>query len=271
MPASSAVPAPSPTASGCSARASATTSSARCSTATTSASTKSRCASAPSSGTPRRATCSTPSGPLVIKAVLFDVGGVIITSPFESFSRYEAAHGLRDGFIRTLNSTNPDTNAWAQLERNAVSFDEFCELFESEARAAGGELKARDVMELLAGEVRPAMLEAVRRCHERLKTAMVTNNWRAEDEGGRLDSLLPLFDVVIESSKAGVRKPDPRFYDMACEQLEIEPSEAVFLDDLGMNLKPARAMGMTTIKVTDPDEAIAELEAVVGFPLRERR
>jgi putative hydrolase of the HAD superfamily len=203
----------------------------------------------------------------VIKAVLFDVGGVIITSPFESFARYEAEHGLPDGFIRKLNSTNPDTNAWAHLERSDVSFDEFCELFEAEARAAGGSLKAREVMECLAGEIRPAMLEAVRRCHERLKTAMVTNNWRAEDEGGRLDELLPLFDVVIESSKAGVRKPDPRFYEMACSQLEIEPSEAVFLDDLGINLKPARAMGMTTIKVVDPDAALAELEAAVGFPL----
>ncbi|HEV3352654.1 MAG TPA: HAD-IA family hydrolase [Acidimicrobiales bacterium] len=204
----------------------------------------------------------------MIRAVLFDVGGVIITSPFESFARYEAANGLPDGFIRKLNSTNPDTNAWAHLERNDVSFERFCELFEEEARAAGGELKARDVMELLAGEIRPAMLEAVRRCHERLKTAMVTNNWRAEDEGGRLDSLLPLFDVVIESSRAGVRKPDPRFYELACGQLDIEPAEAVFLDDLGINLKPARAMGMTTIKVTDPDVAIAELEEVVGFPLR---
>jgi len=204
----------------------------------------------------------------VIKAVLFDVGGVIITSPFESFSRYEAENGLPDGFIRKLNSTNPDTNAWAHLERNDVSFDEFCELFEAEATAAGGQLKARDVMALLAGEIRPAMLEAVRRCHERLKTAMVTNNWRAEDEGGRLDTLLPLFDVVIESSKAGVRKPDPRFYEMACAQLEIEPSEAVFLDDLGINLKPARALGMTTIKVADPDQALAELAATLGFEVR---
>ena len=203
----------------------------------------------------------------MIRAVLFDVGGVIITSPFESFSRYEAMHGLPDGFIRKLNSTNPDTNAWAHLERGDVSFDEFCALFEAEATAAGGSLKAREVMECLAGEIRPAMLEAVRRCKERLKTAMVTNNWRAEDEGGRLDTLLPLFDVVIESSKAGVRKPDPRFYEMACEQLEIEPNEAVFLDDLGINLKPARAMGMTTIKVVDPDEALRELEAAVGFEL----
>src|SRR5439155_23037005 len=156
--------------------------------------------------------------------VLFDVGGVIITSPFDAFARYEGDAGLPDGFIRKLNSTNPDTNAWAHLERGDVSFEGFCELFEAEARAAGGEVKARAVMELLAGEVRPQMLEAVRRCRERLKTGMLTNNWRAEDEGGRLDSLLPLFDIVIESSKAGVRKPDPRFYEMACEELEIEPT-----------------------------------------------
>jgi len=207
----------------------------------------------------------------VIKAVLFDVGGVISTSPFEAFSRYEAERGLPDGFIRKLNATNPDTNAWAHLERNDVSFDEFCDLFEAEARAAGGELKGREVMECLAGDIRPEMLEAVRRCHERLKTAMLTNNWRAEDEGGRLDDLLSLFDVVIESSKAGVRKPDPRFYEMACAQLEIEPSEAVFLDDLGINLKPARAMGMTTIKVVDPNAALDELERAVGFAVRERR
>jgi putative hydrolase of the HAD superfamily len=203
----------------------------------------------------------------MIKAVLFDVGGVITTSPFESFARYEREQGLPDGFIRKLNSTNPDTNAWAHLERNDVSFQEFCDLFEAEARAAGGELKAIEVMQCLAGDVRPEMVEAVRRCHERLKTGMLTNNWRAEDEGGRLDTLLPLFDIVIESSKAGVRKPDPRFYEMACEQLAIEPSEAVFLDDLGINLKPARALGMTTIKVVDPHDALRELEAVLGLSL----
>ena len=207
----------------------------------------------------------------MIKAVLFDVGGVLTTSPFESFARYEREQGLPDGFIRKLNSTNPDTNAWAQLERNAVGFNEFCDLFEAEALAAGGELKAIEVMACLSGDVRPEMIEAVRRCHERVKTGMLTNNVRAENEdaGGRLDGLLlPLFDVVIESSKAGVRKPDPRFYEMACEQLAIKPPEAVFLDDLGINLKPARAMGMTTIKVVDPDKALAELEAAVGFPVR---
>jgi putative hydrolase of the HAD superfamily len=207
----------------------------------------------------------------LIRAALFDVGGVILTSPFEAFSRYEAEHGLPDGFIRGINSTNPDTNAWARLERSDVTFDEFCRLFEAEARAAGGELDGREVMTLLAGEVRPAMVEAVRRCHERLKTGMLTNNWAVDDGEGRLDALLPHFDVVIESSKVGVRKPDPAFYELACERLAIEPAEAVFLDDIGANLKPARAMGMSTIKVTNPDDALAALEDVVGFPLRETR
>jgi putative hydrolase of the HAD superfamily len=207
----------------------------------------------------------------VIRAALFDFGGVILSSPFEAFARYERERELEDGFLRRLNSTRPDDNAWAQLERGHVSFDAFCRLYEEEARAAGGEVDAREVMALLAGDVRPTMVEAVRRCHERLKTACLTNNWVAADDrdpSPHARLLADLFDVVLESSKVGVRKPDPRFYELACEELAIEPHEAVFLDDIGGNLKPARAMGMTTIKVDDPDVAIAELESVVGFPLR---
>jgi putative hydrolase of the HAD superfamily len=208
----------------------------------------------------------------VIRAALFDLGGVILTSPFEAFARYEAEHGLPEGFIRELNATNPDTNAWAQLERNQITLDDFCERFEAEAAAAGHPIDARAVVGLLAGEVRPQMLEAVRRCSERLLTGLLTNNVVSLD--GQVDredaigAVLDLFDVVIESSRVGLRKPDPEFYELACSRLGIEPHEAVFLDDLGINLKPARALGMTTIKVVDPAQAIAQLEAVVGFPLR---
>ncbi|MEJ5256025.1 MAG: HAD-IA family hydrolase [Acidimicrobiales bacterium] len=208
----------------------------------------------------------------MIRAALFDLGGVILTSPFEAFARYEAEHGLPEGFIRELNATNPDTNAWAQLERNQITLDDFCERFEAEAAAAGHPIDARAVVGLLAGEVRPQMLEAVRRCSERLLTGLLTNNVVSLD--GQVDredaigAVLDLFDVVIESSRVGLRKPDPEFYELACSRLGIEPHEAVFLDDLGINLKPARALGMTTIKVVDPAQAIAQLEAVVGFPLR---
>jgi putative hydrolase of the HAD superfamily len=211
-----------------------------------------------------------------IRAAFFDFGGVILSSPFEAFAAYEREAGLPADLIRSINATDPDTNAWARMERNEVSIDEFCELFEAEARAAGHEVDAREILGRLRGEVRPEMVEALRRCKERLKTACLTNNFVAPDVAhpdGRMDpesfeGIMDLFDVVVESSKAGCRKPDPRFYEIACELLEIEPAEAVFLDDLGINLKPAKAMGMTTIKVVDPADAIAELEGVVGFALR---
>ncbi|HEY8525069.1 MAG TPA: HAD-IA family hydrolase [Acidimicrobiales bacterium] len=208
----------------------------------------------------------------MVKAVIFDFGGVILSSPFEAFARYERENGLPEGFLRRVNATNPDTNAWAQLERGQVDLAGFAEQFEAEARALGGEVDGAAVLRLLVGELRPEMVEALRRCHERLRTALVTNNFLAVDgtgeHGGPMAEVIDYFDVVIESSRAGVRKPDPAIYEMVCAELGIEPPEAVFLDDLGVNLKPARAMGMTTIKVTDPGAALDELEQVVGFPLR---
>jgi len=206
----------------------------------------------------------------VAEAVLFDFGGVITTSPFEAFNRYEREVGLPHGFIRRLNATNHHTNAWARLERNEVDLEIFCELFEAEAVAAGHELSARRVLDALNGDLRPAMVEAVRICSGRVRTACLTNNIVREDGPAARPhhEVMALFDVVVESSKVGVRKPDPRFYELACEQLSVEPVECVFLDDLGINLKPAAAMGMATIKVVDADQAIAELEALVGFSLR---
>lgn len=213
-------------------------------------------------------------GWMPVRAVIFDVGGVIVTSPFESFARYEADNGLPAGFLRRINATDPDTNAWARLERNEVDLAGFAELFEAEARAAGHEVDGRAVLALLGGELRPAMVEALRRCHDRLKTALLTNNFVAMEpdrSGGRAGSpmaaVLDHVDVIVESSRVGVRKPDPAIYRLVCDELGIDAAEAVFLDDLGVNLKPARAMGMTTIKVTDPVEAVAELESAVGFPL----
>lgn len=203
-----------------------------------------------------------------VTAALFDFGGVILSSPFEAFARYEVDHDLPPGFLRRVNATNPDTNAWARLERSEVDLDGFAAAFEEESTALGHRVSGHDVLGLLAGDVRPEMVEAVRRCAERLKTALLTNNVSGLPARGEPAALLDLFDTVVESSVVGVRKPDRRFYEIACERLAIDPSEAVFLDDLGINLKPARAMGMTTIKVEDAATAIAELEAVVGFPLR---
>ncbi len=218
----------------------------------------------------------------MIRAALFDFGGVIVDGPFEAFAAYERDQGLPDGLIRRINATDPDTNAWASLERGEIDPDGFARQFEAEAAAVGHQVDGRAVLALLSaseadgtrptvGRLRPTMVEAVRRCSQHLVTGLLTNNFvpsaGAAGPEDRYGQVLDLFDVVIESSRVGVRKPDARFYEMACAMLEIEPSEAVFLDDLGMNLKPARAMGMLTIKVGDAAPAIAELEQVVGFPL----
>jgi putative hydrolase of the HAD superfamily len=218
---------------------------------------------------------------MAIRAVIFDFGGVLSTSPFEAFTIYERRSGLPEGLLRRLNATNPDTNAWARLERSEIDLGGFVELYEAEARVAGHAVDGRAVLALLGGELRPEMLTALRRCHERegLRTALLTNNFVGPSTGGdgggggamsrngARGELLALFDVVVESSRAGVRKPDPAIYRLVCDELGVEPREAVFLDDLGINLKPARAMGMTTIKVVDPAAALAELESVVGFPV----
>lgn len=205
---------------------------------------------------------------MTITAALFDFGGVILSSPFEAFAHYERQRGLPDGFIRSVNAYDHHANAWARLERNEITMDEFAAAFEEESVALGHRVPGWDVLELLAGELRPEMVEAVRRCGERLKTALLTNNVVSMGVESPVAHVVDMFDVVVESSVVGVRKPEPEFYEIACERLGIEPAEAVFLDDLGINLKPAREMGMTTIKVEDPAAAIDELENVVGFPLR---
>ena len=202
---------------------------------------------------------------------MFDFGGVILSSPFDAFAAYERRVGLPVDFVRRVNSNSPDSNAWARLERNEISVGEFVEAFESEALALGHPVDGLAVLACLQGELRPQMVQAVRRCHERGLTALLTNNivsgspdW---SRGGAFADLLDLFDVVVESSVVGVRKPEPRFYEMALELLGVNATEAVFLDDLGINLKPARDMGMATIKVQDPDAAIAELERLLGGSL----
>jgi putative hydrolase of the HAD superfamily len=210
-------------------------------------------------------------------AVLWDFGGVILTSPFEAFRRYEREAGLPEDFIRGLNARNADANAWAKMERSEVSLDEFVALFESEALARGHKLDGWRVLQALSGDIRPQMVEALRRCKAAFRVACITNNMkhgegpgmaRSADKAAAVAEIMTLFEYVVESSKLGWRKPDPRIYRHACELLSVAPERCIYLDDLGVNLKPARAMGMRTIKVGDPDTAIAELEAMVGIPLR---
>jgi len=211
-----------------------------------------------------------------IRAVLWDFGGVMTESPFLAFRRFEEERGLPAGFLRGINARNHDHNAWARFERSELSPQQFDEAFATETRTAGHEVRGLDVIDLLYGEIRPAMVDALRACKRHFINACVTNNVNAgpgrgfERDPGRAGDwrgILDLFDVVIESSKIGVRKPETRFFEQACTQLGIVASQAVYLDDLGTNLKPARKMGMHTIKVEEQAVAIAELESVLGIRL----
>lgn len=205
----------------------------------------------------------------MVEAVLFDFGGVILSSPFEAFAEYEAEIGLPPDTIRKINSTNPDTNAWAKFERREVDPQEFARLFEEEALLLGHELDAQRILEGLHGTARPAMVEALSNCASKFKTAMLTNNitpMREQDLDEEIKKVVEIFDILVESSIEGCRKPEERFYEIACERLAVNPESCVFLDDLGINLKPARAMGMKTIKVVEPEKAIEELYEIIGFP-----
>lgn len=206
----------------------------------------------------------------MIRAVLWDFGGVILSSPFEAFNRYEEANGLPADFIRTVNATNPDHNAWARLERSDIDPAEFHTAFGDESEALGHRIGGGDVLALLAGSVRPEMVTALRGVIAAgYRTACLTNNVVSDaDPRADVADVMGLFDHVVESSKVGCRKPEPRFYEIACELVGVEPAECVFLDDLGVNLKPAAAMGMTTIKVVTADQAITDLESVLAVPLR---
>jgi putative hydrolase of the HAD superfamily len=204
------------------------------------------------------------------RAVLFDLGGVILSSPFEAFNRFEAERGLPIDFIRSVNATNPHHNAWAHLERGDVTAAQFDAEFADESEALGHRVQGRDVLALLAGYLRPDMVELVDRVKAMgYKVACLTNNIGGEhtsqERPDAIRAVMGRFDVIVESSKVGVRKPEPRFYEMACELLGVPPGECIFLDDLGINLKPAAAMGMTTIKVTSAEQAIAELGALLGL------
>lgn len=211
---------------------------------------------------------------MAIEAILWDFGGVITSSPFEAFTRYETEQGLPKDFIRGINSTNPDTNAWAQFESSQVSLEKFDELFLNESTAAGHPVPGSEVVKLLAGNVRPRMVEVLKRCKQDYKISCLTNNVRSGTGAGmsrspenaaEVEAAMALFDHVLQSSKEGMRKPQPEFYLLACERMGVEPDKVIYLDDLGINLKPAKKLGMTTIKVLSEAQAIADLSELLGI------
>jgi putative hydrolase of the HAD superfamily len=210
---------------------------------------------------------------MTVQAVIWDFGGVITSSPFEAFARFEAERGLPADIIRRTNAENHFENAWAKFERAEIDFATFDRMFAEESLALGAEVRGSDVLPLLSGDLRPEMVEALRRVKNSFKTGCITNNLPANSIGSKtgrslyVAEVMALFDHVIESAKIGLRKPDPRIYQMMTDTLGVDPKRCVYLDDLGVNLKPAREMGMTTIKVLNAAQAIAELELATGLSL----
>ena len=213
----------------------------------------------------------------MIRAVFWDFGGVITTSPFDSFNIYEESQNLPKDLIRTINSTNPDNNAWAKLERNEIDQEEFDSLFEVESQQFGHSVPGKQVLALLKGQIRPEMVKALREIKDKLIQGCLTNNIQST-EGQELETdnaaisgthqeIMGLFDFVFESSKENVRKPDPGFYQLACKRGKVNPNEVIFLDDLGINLKPAKALGMKTIKVVKAEDALQDLQDLLDFPI----
>jgi putative hydrolase of the HAD superfamily len=209
-----------------------------------------------------------------VHAVIWDFGGVLTTSPFESFNRFEQSRGLPKDLIRTINATNPETNAWAQFESSSVTLDQFDQLFADEARALGHEVRGKDVVALLSGDLRPRMVNVLQHCKAHFRVACITNNVRSgegpgmarsAEKAGAVAGVMSLFDLVVESSIEGIRKPNPAIYTLTCDRLGIDPKHAVFLDDLGINLKPARALGMQTVKVLNETQAIEDLARITGL------
>ena len=199
------------------------------------------------------------------KAVIWDFGGVITSSPFEAFNKFELDNNLPKDIIRTINSENPDDNAWAKFERNDIGINEFDTLFSKEADKKGFQISGKQVVKLLSGDIRKPMVDFLLSLKENYKLGCITNNIQnsKDDKVNHLNQasqVMKIFDHIIESSKVGLRKPDPKIYYMSCDALGVRPEECIYLDDLGINLKPARKIGMTTIKVIDPNEAIDEVK-----------
>ena len=196
------------------------------------------------------------------KAIIWDFGGVITSSPFDAFNEFEEVNGLPKDIVRTINSENPDMNAWAQFESNSITIDQFDDLFLKEAKAKGFDIKGRDIIKLLKGSIRENMVSFLRELKSDFKLGCITNNVKPSSEentDNETKEAMSIFDHVIESSIVGIRKPNPEIYMMSCDALNVSPDQSIYLDDLGINLKPARELGMTTIKVIQPEDAIQEV------------
>lgn len=201
-------------------------------------------------------------------SIFWDFGGVITSSPFEAFNKFEIKNNLPENFLRKVNSTNPQSNAWALLEQSKISQIEFNELFFQESSDLGYGVDGLEVLNLLEGDLRLGMVEIIKTLKKKGFTqACLTNNFIPDNDNqpdmidlNKKTEIFNLFDFIFESKEIGLRKPDQAFYDYVLEKVDTSPEKIIFLDDLGINLKPAKAMGITTIKVISESQAKADLE-----------
>ncbi len=207
-------------------------------------------------------------------SIFWDFGGVITSSPFEAFNLFEKENNVPLDFIRKVNSTNPFNNAWAQLEESKISLKEFDLLFAKESKQLGREILGREVLSLLQGTIRPRIVAAIKKFKELgFLQACLTNNFDSgdrdisalDDKNDERLKIMDLFDFVIESKEVGVRKPSDEFYELALTITKAIPEKTIFLDDLGINLKPAKLLKISTIKVVSEQQALDELSDLTGI------
>jgi putative hydrolase of the HAD superfamily len=204
------------------------------------------------------------------RAAIFDIGGVLTHSPVTRIQQYCLEQAIPDDVRYAIFA--PDDGPWSRFERSELTREQFAAEFDAHVTRCGTAARGTSFMEWFFvgfGE-RPEMVAVVKHLRGKVKLGSITNNVARDEPAQRRTSgidLPSLFDVVVESAIEGIRKPDPRIYRLACERLGVEPTEAVFLDDLGSNLKGAKALGMHTIKVDATASAIDDLEAALGIPL----
>ena len=208
---------------------------------------------------------------MTIKTIIFDFGGVVTNSPIEGFKKLEDTHGYAKGLITSINMNNPNNNAWAQSERGEINIDTFLSQFEKEALEIGQKINANEILMQLYGSLRPIMVNKIISLAKSKKYKLICltnvlkgmNKFMPKEREEAVNNILSYFDVIYESYKIGMRKPESRIYEYIIDNLAIIPNEAVFLDDLGMNLKTAKKLGINTIKVVDPEESIKELDLLL--------
>ena len=200
---------------------------------------------------------------MTVRAVILDLGGVVLDSPLDAIAAFEDRIGIPAGTVNTLVAASGDTGSWARHERGEIARDVFLAEFAAEFVARGHDVDTPTLMgEIDASiRVRPRVLRAVDRVRRAgFRLAALTNNWTPFGP----DGLATHFDTVVESVVEGTRKPEPRIYEICLERLGVRPEACIMLDDLGPNLKTARAMGMRTVKVTSEDHVLAVLDELVG-------